>query len=292
MLVSVIIPCYNQGKYLSDALNSILNQTYANWECLIVDDGSTDNTQKIAKDWVKKDNRFVYLQKENGGVSSARNYGIKKAKGNYLQFLDCDDLLASKKLELSLAQIDLPENKDIKMVISNFQMISEDLKEISPPFCDLTKNSLTFENFLFNFFSIQIQCGFFEVSLFKSIRFPENLSAQEDWIVWIKILKLKRSFVFIDLPLATYRINPNGRMNTVGADDNQIKIFSLLKEMLTYDEYHKFSILKFTEFYKLAKSSKTSLKLIKSSKTYKFSSLIKKALKMFGLLELIKRIIK
>lgn len=66
--VSVIVPCYNQAKYLSEALQSVLDKTYENWECIIVNDGSPDNTEEVAKQWVEKDSRFKYFYKENGGL--------------------------------------------------------------------------------------------------------------------------------------------------------------------------------------------------------------------------------
>jgi glycosyltransferase involved in cell wall biosynthesis len=91
LLVSVVVPCYNQALYLSEALQSILEQTYTNWECIIVNDGSTDNTEIVATEWMLKDGRFKYLKKENGGLSSARNYGIKNTNGDYILTLDADD---------------------------------------------------------------------------------------------------------------------------------------------------------------------------------------------------------
>lgn len=72
-LISVIVPCYNQAQYLDECLQSVLDQTYQNWECIIVNDGSPDNTEEIALRWTKKDSRFRYLKKENEGLSSARN---------------------------------------------------------------------------------------------------------------------------------------------------------------------------------------------------------------------------
>ncbi|WP_374360648.1 glycosyltransferase family 2 protein, partial [Cloacibacterium sp.] len=74
-LISVVVPCYNQAQYLDECLQSVLNQTYQDWECIIVNDGSPDHTEEIAKNWVEKDTRFIYLSKENGGLSSARNAG-------------------------------------------------------------------------------------------------------------------------------------------------------------------------------------------------------------------------
>ena len=90
-LISVIVPCYNQAQYLDECLQSVLDQTYQNWECIIVNDGSPDNTEEIALQWTAKDPRFTYLKKENGGLSSARNAGIEVAQGEWIQFLDCDD---------------------------------------------------------------------------------------------------------------------------------------------------------------------------------------------------------
>ncbi|HAO28647.1 MAG TPA: glycosyltransferase family 2 protein, partial [Chryseobacterium indologenes] len=79
--ISIIVPCYNQAIYLDECLQSVLDQTYGNWECIIVDDGSPDNTKEVTEKWIEKDNRFIYLHKENGGLSSARNAGIEAAKG-------------------------------------------------------------------------------------------------------------------------------------------------------------------------------------------------------------------
>ena len=90
-LVSVVIPCYNHAKFLPDALFSILNQTYAHWECIIVNDGSPDNTEEVAQQWLLKDERITYYKKENRGLSNARNYGIERALGQYILTLDADD---------------------------------------------------------------------------------------------------------------------------------------------------------------------------------------------------------
>jgi glycosyltransferase involved in cell wall biosynthesis len=284
--VSIVIPCYNQDKFINETLESVYNQTYTNWECIIVNDGSTDKTEEIARSWETKDGRFKYFYKNNSGVSSTRNLGISKASGSYLQFLDSDDLLDEKKLQLSVDEMQKSVERKTQIVISNFKMISFDSKEIFPAFCQLTNTSFTFENFLYNLFSIQLQCGFFDIKLFENIKFPENLSAQEDWIVWICIFKSNPKYSFIDLPLAYYRINPAGRMNTIGADDNQIKILDSLKEILTYDQYHKFSVDSMTRHFNSAKLFKNNLNAIKKSNSYQFGILIKKIIKKIGLLRL------
>ena len=91
--VSIIVPCYNQAHYLDESLQSLLDQTYTNWECILVNDGSPDATEEIAKQWEARDSRFVYLYKENGGVSSARNLGIATAKADFI----LDVILLSRK---------------------------------------------------------------------------------------------------------------------------------------------------------------------------------------------------
>jgi len=94
--VSIIIPTYNQSQYLEEAMESVLNQTYQNIEIIIVDDGSTDNTSEVVKSF---DNKIIYIPQKNKGASSARNAGIKKAQGQYVAFLDSDDMWIKNKLE-------------------------------------------------------------------------------------------------------------------------------------------------------------------------------------------------
>ena len=93
-LISIIVPCYNQAQYLDECLESVLGQIYQDWECIIVNDGSPDNTEEITLQWTQKDSRFKYVKKENGGLSSARNAGIKNAVGKYILPLDADDKIS------------------------------------------------------------------------------------------------------------------------------------------------------------------------------------------------------
>src|SRR6188508_2038149 len=101
-LISIIVPCYNVGPFLGETLESVLAQTYSNWECIIVNDGSPDNTHDVAIEWEKKDKRFVYLKLENGGVERARNKGIERATGEFILPLDGDDTLHPTFLEKTL----------------------------------------------------------------------------------------------------------------------------------------------------------------------------------------------
>ena len=118
-IVSIIIPSYNQGPYLAEALESVLAQTYTNWECIIVDDGSHDNTAEVAKSYCEKDARIKYLYQENSGVSAARNNGVAHSKGEYILPLDGDDKIAPEFLELTLREI--IKDRNIRVVYTDVQ---------------------------------------------------------------------------------------------------------------------------------------------------------------------------
>ena len=105
-IISIIVPCYNQAQFLSEALQSLLEQTYTNWECIIVNDGSPDHTEEVAQEWLKKDERFKYIKKENGGLSSARNAGIEIAKGDFILPLDADDKISQDYILLGLKEFE------------------------------------------------------------------------------------------------------------------------------------------------------------------------------------------
>ena len=101
MKFSVVIPCFNQAHFLSEAILSVINQTYSNWEIIIVDDGSTDNTNQIASEWVNKDNRIKLISNlSNNGLANARNSGISCSNGEFISFLDSDDKFSSIHFEL------------------------------------------------------------------------------------------------------------------------------------------------------------------------------------------------
>ena len=99
-LISIIIPIYNVENYLRQCLDSIMSQTHQNFECLLINDGSPDNSADICREYVEKDSRFKYFEKENGGVSSARNLGIECSRGEYITFIDSDDWVDSDYLEV------------------------------------------------------------------------------------------------------------------------------------------------------------------------------------------------
>lgn len=142
-LISVIIACYNQGRFLKNSLDSLLKQSHSNWECFIINDGSTDETEGIALEYCKKDKRFNYFYQSNKGVSSARNSGIIKCKGEYIQFLDSDDFIHPDKFYAQLGV--LSSNEKIDIVYGSSRYFFDEQPEILYPLhyrgsipCDLT----------------------------------------------------------------------------------------------------------------------------------------------------------
>ena len=124
-LLSVIIPVYNKGEAIKRGLDSIVDQTYSHWEVEIVDDGSTDNSVEYIKPYLL-DSRFHYYYKENGGVSSARNYGLNKAQGKYIIFLDADDYFLPRAFEILLLLI---KQKKLMSVRQIFLLKKEEIED-------------------------------------------------------------------------------------------------------------------------------------------------------------------
>ena len=102
-MISVIVPCYNYGHLIADTIRSVQQQTYTDWEMIIVDDGSTDNTAEIVHEFINQDKRIQFYQQQNAGPSAARNFALKQAKGEYIQFLDADDCIEKRKFEIQLS---------------------------------------------------------------------------------------------------------------------------------------------------------------------------------------------
>ncbi len=123
MKVSVIVPVYNVEEYIEKCLLSIKNQTLKDFECLIINDGTKDNSVEVAKSVVEDDNRFKFFDKENGGLSDARNYGIEKASGEYLCFIDSDDYIDENLLELTY---NMGKKYDSDIVCFDMYYVNED----------------------------------------------------------------------------------------------------------------------------------------------------------------------
>jgi glycosyltransferase involved in cell wall biosynthesis len=291
-LVSIIVPCYNQAQYLDETLLSVLEQTYTQWECIIVDDGSSDNTALIAEKWKYKDNRFIYLYKENGGLSSARNLGLGVAKGAYIQFLDSDDCIEKTKLELSLQQLNEAKGREVKVAISNFRMFVDNPSKTRAPYCKLHSELFHFDSLLYNWeelFTIPIHCGLFNSSLFFSFRFPEHLKAREDWVMWVSFFHTECKVVFIDQPLALYRKSSESMTMTADMLPDLLSAYCFFKNLLSEEESNKLSIVLISRYYRSSMYFKVKLASICESNTYRSGNFIKKLFRKIGILNISKQ---
>lgn len=279
-LVSIIVPCYNQAQYLDEALQSVSDQTYFNWECIIVNDGSRDNTEKIALDWSKIDDRFIYIKKENGGLSSARNAGIEIAKGNYFQFLDSDDVLHKKKIELSITQSNFQENDNKDIVITNFRMFTDNPFISTIPFCTLLPDLFNFKSVLLKWesvFSIPIHCGLFGMELFKNFRFPEELRAKEDWVMWLYLFQKGSNVYFIDKTLVYYRLHEKSMTtNPKLMMENHTKAIVYLKDIVSDKDYNDYLFLQLKQKIEENVILRTTINNFKNSNNFKIAEKIKK----------------
>lgn len=211
-LISVIVPCYNQAQYLDEALQTVLKQTYDDWECIIVNDGSKDNTEELAEKWLLKDERFKYVSKENGGLCSARNFGIEQAKGTYILPLDADDRIAENYMYLAMKAFENDDN--LKLVYSQaekFGAITEPwhLKPFS--LFDLSQNNMIF---CAAFFKKQdwTLVGGYDINM---------VYGWEDWEFWISLLKNGGKVHQLKEVCFFYRITPNSMLQKIDADKSK-----------------------------------------------------------------------
>lgn len=199
--ISIIIPCYNQGHFLTECVESVLCQDLKDWEMLIVNDGSTDDTLKLALDFASKDKRINVIDKENGGLSSARNAGIKQAKGKYIHFLDSDDFVLQGFYSAIIDHFDSTENVDV--IVSGYQYYSLDSGFFQ--IVEGQERSYDLQDFLDG--NIAPPVAFcLRTELIQSIEnFDENLKSAEDWDFWLRVLKAGGKVKGMKKALVAYR---------------------------------------------------------------------------------------
>lgn len=224
-LVSIIIPCHNYGHLIAETLNCLLFQTYTNWEAIIIDDGSKDDTASKVASYSKADNRFRYFYQESKGVSFARNYGLSLVEGEYVQFLDADDLLTEEKIAIQVEYMENNEEcalsysfaKYFKTDKPNELYLNYNLKNEEW----MPKASGNFNEILHIFIDtvMPINCPIIKSSFLKenSILFDTTYIMYEDWDFWLKCLYKGANFKFIDDPkcLTLIRVHNSSRTNSL-----------------------------------------------------------------------------
>lgn len=199
ILVSIIIPTYNNANTICRSIDSCINQTYKNIEIIIIDDGSTDNTKEVLSRY-NSDERFKYIYQENQERSAARNHGLDLAKGEYIQFLDSDDTLYPEKLEKQVNFLD--ENQDYFLVYCGVEYKNE-LGQITHTLEPNINGNIDYEILKGNFITIHSP-------LFRKtdVRFDEKINRLEDWKFWIYAIKNKK-IAYIDEILCDVNIVKN-----------------------------------------------------------------------------------
>ncbi len=204
MLVSIIMPAYNAEKTIKESIQSVLEQTYQEWELLIVNDGSMDNTVSVIESY--DDKRIKLINQKNGGVSNARNNALRQANGVYIAFLDSDDLWLETKLEKQLQFI---KQNDLQFVYTKSYSFTNDSNDIKKYFSFVNLKFKNSEEILIYDF-IPILTVLFHRDILKEIGyFDESLQGTEDWDLWIRILQ-KYEIGFIKEYLTKYRIIGTG----------------------------------------------------------------------------------
>ena len=202
--VSVIIPTYNRAHLVGQAIRSVLNQTFQDFELIIVDDGSSDDTEAVVKQF--NDPRIRYIYQENKGISGARNTGIRSARGRYIAFLDSDDLWLPDLLQLEVPILDA--NPDVGLVYAKAQAIDKEgnpMSQISgapEKYPGETLKSILYGDFVSTITALVRRACFDSVGLFD-----ESLKGRVDWDMWVRIARYYR-FAYIDKVLAKFRCHP------------------------------------------------------------------------------------
>ena len=259
-LVSIIVPCYNQGLYLKECLESILQQTYSQWECIIVDDGSSDNLEQIANTFSEQDSRFRYIYQSNQGVSAARNNGIKISGGEYILPLDGDDKIG--KTYLDEAVLILKNKQNIKLVYCKAAFFGEVNKPWQLPVFSIKR--MLRDNIIF--------CS----AIFRRMDFnktkgynPDFYYCWEDWDFWLTMLESGGEVVKLNSLNFFYRIRKNSR-NISSQNNDKEKMLELLylNHKTLFDNSNVNPLAVYRKREKAKMKMETSSKFLKIINTY------------------------
>lgn len=303
--VSVIVAAYNIEDYIVKCLESIANQTYKNLEVIVVDDGSNDNTGKLADEFAENDNRFIVIHKENGGVSSARNKGIDVASGDFIGFVDGDDTIENDMYEM-LVDNAIKYDADIshcgyKVIENNKETLFYDTKQIiiqdrKKGLVDLFEGTLI-EPSLCN--------KIFKRSIVGSIRLDESIKINEDLYFNVLLFNRSKKSIFEDKPkyyyMKRYNSATTSDINSVRRMTDPLKVYEMIADLYKCDSevfpyakkmqigrniniYNLLTLEKNIEFKKLKKEIRKYIKLNKFE--IKNSKIITKKMKhmVYGIL--------
>jgi len=230
-LVSVIVPFYNSSAFIEKAINSVFSQTYKNWELILIDDGSTDQTTELVNNLIKYEPKAILIQQQNRGQGAARNSGIKKANGNLIAFLDADDFWTADKLHL---QINKKKTENADLIFSNGYLFSEsniasavEYHWKSGIFKGIDMFRLLCKNNFLNPGTVLLNKNIFDsVGLFDENKIVRG---SEDFDMWLKISRAGFLFYGMEDHLLYYRLHPLA--------EHTFKIRQCYGKLYSYNKY-------------------------------------------------------
>lgn len=261
-LISIIVPIYNVEDYLRQCLDSILEQTLSHFEVILVNDGSPDSSGDICREYVEKDSRFHYFEKENGGLSDARNYGIERARGEYLTFIDSDDYIDPLHLEYLYNTL---MNNDADISVSNYMNYHTSIATFYlHTFGDYYEKNYSSEELLDNLAILErndlsfstIWGKLYKRSVFSFLRFPKGVIGEDVALIY-KIYTQVQKIVYFHKDTYIYRENESGITKSkiyplVTAQLNHVAERLALLAIMGYDVTRHFdryiTFLKITEY--------------------------------------------
>lgn len=203
-LISIIIPTYNRAHLIRETLDSILAQTYENWECIIVDDGSTDNTDEVLKEYQTSDHRFQFYKRPNDkpkGANACRNYGFQLSKGEFVGWFDSDDIMDNGKINLSMESL-LNLEADLLICTNNKTEASFDKQLLNVRVVETTN---FYKEYIINRISILTGDVIFKKKIVENFEFDENLHKAQEFEFFTRVFNQHLKMIFTDSRLWYHR---------------------------------------------------------------------------------------
>lgn len=228
--ISIIVPVYNVEKYIHECVNSILKQTYQNYELILVDDGSTDQCVQICDEYQRKDGRVRVIHKKNGGLSDARNFGIEVATGDYISFVDSDDIISQNYIEIMLSAV-LKYDADI--VQGTLTREQSELNAVSNQNVETFTGEEAYRQcMLWKRVKVYACAKLYRKELFQDIRYPLG-RINEDSCTFYKIFPLAKKVVCVPDYIYFYRKTPGSIMNQP-ISKKRLEVMNVPNEMQEY----------------------------------------------------------
>lgn len=248
--ISIIVPIYNIEEYIEKCIDSVISQTYKDWELILVNDGSTDNSEKICEEYALKDSRIKVIHKENGGLPSARKAGLEIAKGDFIFHLDGDDFIPENTLEIL---INKQKECDADIVIGDFQVVrGEQYCEIFNDYKFSFLNNIEYTKQLLNVGAFFVWGKLIRANINKNIEIPLDIQYTEDAIAMIQIANNAKKIAKVDAITYYYLKRENAYTSSISKKnliqwykssvfiENYIK--STNKELINSEEFIRFKL--------------------------------------------------